>query len=116
MDGMGLERERKGRAMAAPWWDSEYKDRSSLEYRVYVGNLPYSVDEQTLMDYFADYGAISAEIAWDSVMGRSRGFGFVNFEDSESVNAAIQGMNGQDIGGRNVTVAQANTRPRRWRA
>uniref|UniRef100_I1PTG1 RRM domain-containing protein n=1 Tax=Oryza glaberrima TaxID=4538 RepID=I1PTG1_ORYGL len=61
--------------MAAPWWDSEYKDRSSLEYRVYVGNLPYSVDEQTLMDYFADYGAISAEIAWDSEMGRPRGSG-----------------------------------------
>lgn len=48
--------------MAAPWRDSDYKDRSPLEYRVYVGNLPYSVDEQTLMDYFADYGAISAEV------------------------------------------------------
>uniref|UniRef100_A0A0E0KZX1 RRM domain-containing protein n=1 Tax=Oryza punctata TaxID=4537 RepID=A0A0E0KZX1_ORYPU len=102
--------------MAAPWWDSDYKDRSSLEYRCFVGNLPYSVDEQTLMDYFADYGAISAEIAWDRETGRSRGFGFVNFEDDESVNAAIQGMNGQDIGGRKVTVQEAQPRSRRWRA
>uniref|UniRef100_A0A0D9ZVW5 RRM domain-containing protein n=1 Tax=Oryza glumipatula TaxID=40148 RepID=A0A0D9ZVW5_9ORYZ len=102
--------------MAAPWWDSDYKDRSPLEYRVYVGNLPFSANDRSLKDSFANYGAISAEIAWDSVMGRSRGFGFVNFEDSESVKAAIQGMNGQDIGGRNVTVAKANTRPRRWRA
>uniref|UniRef100_A0A0E0KZX2 RRM domain-containing protein n=1 Tax=Oryza punctata TaxID=4537 RepID=A0A0E0KZX2_ORYPU len=102
--------------MAAPWWDSDYEERSPLENRVYVGNLPFSADDRSLKDSFADYGAISAEIAWDSEKGRSRGFGFVNFDDRQSVNAAIQGMNGQNIGGRNVTVAEANIRPRRWRA
>ncbi|KAF0927338.1 hypothetical protein E2562_031951 [Oryza meyeriana var. granulata] len=102
--------------MAAPWWDSDWKDRSPLEYRCYVGNLPWSADERSLMDSFAHYGAISSEIAWNHETGRSRGFGFVNFQDSESMNDAIQGMNGQDVGGRTVTVEQAQPRSRRWRA
>uniref|UniRef100_A0A0D9WE18 RRM domain-containing protein n=1 Tax=Leersia perrieri TaxID=77586 RepID=A0A0D9WE18_9ORYZ len=102
--------------MAAPWWDSEYKDRCPQEDRVYVGNLPFSADEKTLMDYFADYSPISAEIAWNRETGRPRGFGFVNFGDRKSVNDAIEGMDGQDIGGRTVTVQHAQWRPRRWRA
>jgi RNA recognition motif-containing protein len=48
--------------MAAPWRDSDYKDRSPLEYRVYVGNLPFSANDRSLKDSFANYGAISAEV------------------------------------------------------
>ncbi|KAL5229462.1 hypothetical protein ABZP36_028238 [Zizania latifolia] len=102
--------------MSAPWWDSDYSDRSGPEYRCYVRNLPWSADERSLKDAFADYGAINSEIAVDRETGRSRGFGFVTFQDSNSVRDAIQGMNGQDLGGRSITVEQAQPRSRKWRA
>ncbi|CAN6231700.1 unnamed protein product [Urochloa humidicola] len=102
--------------MSAPWWDSDWKDRSGPEYRCYVSNLPYSANESSLKDAFANYGAISSEVVVDRETGRSRGFGFVQFEDQKSMNDAIQGMNGQQVGGRNVNVSQANQRSRRWRA
>uniref|UniRef100_A0A0E0KZX0 RRM domain-containing protein n=1 Tax=Oryza punctata TaxID=4537 RepID=A0A0E0KZX0_ORYPU len=66
-----------------------------------------------LKDSFANYGAVSSEIAVDRETGRSRGFGFVSFQDSKSASDAIQGMNGQDIGGRNVTVQEAQPHSRR---
>uniref|UniRef100_A0ACD5Y6J7 Uncharacterized protein n=1 Tax=Avena sativa TaxID=4498 RepID=A0ACD5Y6J7_AVESA len=102
--------------MSAPWWDSDPKDRSGPEYRVHVGNLSWGTDERSLKDAFASYGPSSAEVVVDRETGRSRGFGFVNFEDSKSMSDAIQGMKGQELGGRNITVDQANYRPRRWRA
>ncbi|KAL6890211.1 hypothetical protein ACP4OV_008974 [Aristida adscensionis] len=102
--------------MAAPWWDSDWKDRSGREYRCYVGNLPYGAGESSLNDAFAPYGALSSEVVVDRETGRSRGFGFVQFEDKKSMDNAIQGMNGQDLGGRNVSVSEAQQRPRRWRA
>ncbi|CAN6272679.1 unnamed protein product [Urochloa humidicola] len=102
--------------MSAPWWDSDWKDQSGPEYRCYVSNLPYSANESSLKDAFASYGAVSSEVVVDRETGRSRGFGFVQFEDQKSMNDAIQGMNGQQVGGRNVNVSQANQRSRRWRA
>ncbi|OEL19552.1 Glycine-rich RNA-binding protein 7 [Dichanthelium oligosanthes] len=103
--------------MSAPWWDSDWKDRSGPEYRCYVGNLPYGTDEGSLKNAFSNYGdVISSEVVVDRETGRSRGFGFVQFEDKKSMDNAIQGMNGQQIGGRSVTVSEANQRPRRWRA
>ncbi|XP_047046398.1 glycine-rich RNA-binding protein GRP2A-like [Lolium rigidum] len=102
--------------MSAPWWDSDWLDRAAPESRVHVGNLPWSTDERSLKDAFASYGPRSAEIVTDQETGRARGFGFVNFEDNKSMNDAIQGMNGQELGGRNITVNKANDRPRRWRA
>jgi hypothetical protein len=49
--------------MSAPWWDSDYKDRSPMENRVYVGNLPWGTDERSLMDAFASYRPRSAEVS-----------------------------------------------------
>ncbi|KAM3387060.1 hypothetical protein ACQJBY_010130 [Aegilops geniculata] len=102
--------------MSAPWWDSDWKDRSGVEYRTYVGNLSWSTDERSLKDAFHAYRPLSAEIVTDRETGRSRGFGFVNFDDDNSMNNAIQGMDGQELGGRTITISQANQRPRRWRA
>ncbi|TVU30238.1 hypothetical protein EJB05_21848 [Eragrostis curvula] len=102
--------------MSAPWWDSDYKDRSGPEYRIHVGNLPFSTNDSSLKDAFSSYGAVSGEVAYDNETGRSKGFGFVQFEDKSSMDNAIQGMNGQQVGGRNVSVNQANQRSRRWRA
>jgi RNA recognition motif-containing protein len=49
--------------MSAPWWDSDWKDRSAPESRVHVGNLPWSTDERSLKDAFASYGPRSAEVS-----------------------------------------------------
>ncbi|KAL6640299.1 hypothetical protein ACP70R_022148 [Stipagrostis hirtigluma subsp. patula] len=102
--------------MAAPWWDSTWADRSGPEYRCYVSNLPYSTDDASLKNAFSSYGPMSAQVVEDRETGRPRGFGFVQFEDKQSMDKAIQGMDGQELGGRNITVSQAQQRPRRWRA
>ncbi|KAF7054488.1 hypothetical protein CFC21_062154 [Triticum aestivum] len=99
--------------MSAPWWDSD-ENRSAVEYRAYVGNLPWGTDERSLKDFF-DYRPLNADIVTDRETGRSRGFGFVWFDDEESLSNAIHGMNGQELGGRTITVDRANQRPRRWR-
>ncbi|XP_044979159.1 glycine-rich RNA-binding protein GRP2A-like [Hordeum vulgare subsp. vulgare] len=98
--------------MSAPWWDSD-EDRSRVEYRAYVGNLPWGTDERSLKDAFADYFLV--DIVTDRETGRSRGFGFVWFDNEDSLSNAIQDMNGQELGGRTITVDRANQRPRRWR-
>ncbi|KAJ1262934.1 hypothetical protein BS78_09G146400 [Paspalum vaginatum] len=94
--------------MACPWWDDNYKELVGPEYRSY----------SALKDAFSSYRPLGAEIVVDRETGRSRGFGFgfVQFEDKKSMDDAIQGMNGQEVGGRNITVSQANQRPRRWKA
>ncbi|RCV25523.1 hypothetical protein SEVIR_5G173600v4 [Setaria viridis] len=102
--------------MAAPWWDSDWKERSEREYRCYVSNLSYGTSEASLKDAFSNYGPLNSEIVVDRETGRSRGFGFVQFEDKKSMDNAIQDMNGQEVGGRNVRVSEAKQRPRRWRA
>ncbi|KAL5202751.1 hypothetical protein ABZP36_013703 [Zizania latifolia] len=103
--------------MAAPWWDDNYRELvSGPEYRCYVSNLPWSADERSLTDAFADYGAVHSEIVVDHETGRSRGFGFVTFNDEKSMKDAIHGMNGQDLGGRRIIVEEARQRSRRWRA
>ncbi|KAL6890248.1 hypothetical protein ACP4OV_009011 [Aristida adscensionis] len=99
--------------MAAPWWDADYKNRSEREYRCHVGNLPYRASESSLMDAFAPYGPLSSQVVVDRDTGMSRGFGFVQFEDQKSMKDTIQGMNGQDLGGRKLTVSEAQQRPRR---
>ncbi|KAK3157863.1 hypothetical protein QOZ80_2AG0129270 [Eleusine coracana subsp. coracana] len=96
--------------MSAPWWDPNYKDLIGPEYRCYVSNLPFSADA------FASYNPLIAEVVYDRETGRSRGFGFVQFDDESSMNNAVQGMYGQQLGGRNITVSRAKDRPRRWKA
>lgn len=83
--------------------------------KLFVGNLPYSVDEAALREMFAELGEItSASIVTDRDTGRSRGFGFVEMANDSDADAAIEAMNGQTVDGRRLTVNEARPRePRR---
>lgn len=83
--------------------------------KLYVGNLPYSVNDDSLRNLFTPFGAVaSANIVTDRDSGRSKGFGFVEMETDEAATAAIEGLHGKDQDGRNLTVNEA--RPREPRA
>ena len=79
---------------------------------IYVGNLPWRVDDAELEELFSPFGPVqSARVINDRETGRSRGFGFVEMgqEDGEK---AIAELNGKDMGGRPLRVNEANDRPR----
>ena len=76
--------------------------------KLYVGNLPYSVRDQDLEQAFCQFGAVtSAKVMMERDTGRSKGFGFVEMGSDDEAQAAINGMNGQPLGGRNVVVNEA---------
>ena len=76
--------------------------------KLYVGNLPYSVTEGTLMDRFSPYGNVeSTRLITDRDTGRSKGFGFVEFGSDEEAEKAIAEMNGKEMEGRALTVNEA---------
>ncbi len=80
---------------------------------LFVGNLPWSVDDQKLESIFAEYGdVLSAKVILDRDTGRSRGFGFVEMED-DAADAAINALNEAEVDGRNIRVNEAQERPRR---
>ena len=81
---------------------------------IYVGNLAWSASEQELADSFGEYGTVEkATIIVDRDSGRSRGFGFVTMNDNEQGNAAIEALNGTDLGGRALKVNEARPREER---
>ncbi len=76
--------------------------------KLYVGNLPYSVRDGDLEQAFGQFGAVtSAKVMMERETGRSKGFGFVEMGSDAEAQAAIQGMNGQPLGGRSVVVNEA---------
>jgi len=76
--------------------------------KLYVGNLPYSVRDGDLEQAFGAFGAVtSAKVMMERDTGRSKGFGFVEMGSDSEAQAAIEGMNGQSLGGRNVVVNEA---------
>ena len=82
--------------------------------RLYVGNLSYNVDSSELQQLFAQHGTVtSAEVISDRMTGRSKGFGFVEMGSDEEAQAAIAALNGQDHGGRALTVNEAKPREAR---
>ncbi|KAK3027129.1 hypothetical protein RJ639_042423, partial [Escallonia herrerae] len=84
---------------------------ADVEYRCFVGGLAWATTDRTLEDAFSQYGeVIDSKIVNDRETGRSRGFGFVTFKDEQSLRDAIEGMNGQDLDGRNITVNEAQSR------
>jgi len=77
---------------------------------IYVGNLPWSADDAALSEMFSDHGeVISARVITDRDTGRSRGFGFVEMDEA-SADAAINALNGKDMGGRPLKVNEAQPR------
>lgn len=73
--------------------------------KVFVAGLPWSVDDQRLGELFAAYGqVISAKVIKDRDTGRSKGFGFVEFNNSQDAQAAIKGLNDSDLEGRKLVV------------
>ncbi len=78
---------------------------------IYVGNLPFEVDDTELERTFTAYGEVSsARVIQDRESGRSRGFGFVEMSDNSEAEAAIQALNGKDFNGRPLTVNEAKPR------
>jgi RNA recognition motif-containing protein len=82
-----------------------------MSRKIYVGNLPWSTTSADLEAMFAPHGAVrSAEVISDRETGRSRGFGFVEMETDDGLQAAIAALNGQEINGRPLTVNEARER------
>ena len=76
--------------------------------KLYVGNLPYGVRDNDLEQSFGQFGAVtSARVMMERDTGRSKGFGFVEMASDAEAQAAIQGMNGQPLGGRSLVVNEA---------
>jgi RNA recognition motif-containing protein len=78
---------------------------------IYVGNLPYSVTDADLRETFSRFGEVDqVNLITDKFTGESKGFGFVEMSNNSQADAAIKGLNGTDMKGRNVTVNQAKPR------
>ncbi len=82
--------------------------------KLYVGNLPYSYNDDTLKSLFTAYGnVVSSAIIRDKMTKRSKGFGFVELEDDANCQAAIEALNGKEVEGRKIVVSIARPREER---
>lgn len=85
--------------------------------KLYVGGLPYSMDEDQLKEAFAQFGTVvSAAVIKDRDTGQSKGFGFVEMSSDEEAQAAISGLDNQELGGRRVRVNEARPKEDRPRS
>ncbi|KAJ6832602.1 uncharacterized protein M6B38_327495 [Iris pallida] len=83
-----------------------------MSSKLFVGGLAWGTDDQSLKEAFDSFGnVVEARVITDRDTGRSRGFGFVNFDDEESANSALKSMDGQELQGRSIRVSIANERP-----
>ncbi len=82
--------------------------------KLYVGNLPHATEENELSELFQSFGTVkSAQIIMDKETNKSRGFGFVEMGSDDEAQAAIAALNGQEYGGRPLTVNEARPREER---
>jgi RNA recognition motif-containing protein len=85
-----------------------------LGKKLYVGNLTYGVTDGDLQNMFSPHGTVqSAQVIMDRDTGRSKGFGFVEMDNSEQAQAAIAALNGKENDGRALTVNEARPREER---
>ncbi len=76
--------------------------------KIYVGNLPFSATNDSLNEMFSKFGTVtSAKIVMDRDTNRSKGFGFVEMSSDSEASAAIDKLNGSDVGGRSLVVNEA---------
>jgi cold-inducible RNA-binding protein len=88
-----------------------------MSAKIYAGNLSYDVDNMSLDEMFKPFGTVvSAQVIMDRDSGRSKGFGFVEMSSDEEAKAAIDALNGKEIGGRAITVNEAKPREDRPRS
>jgi RNA recognition motif-containing protein len=84
-----------------------------MNKKVFVGGLSWNTDDDGLRQAFEQFGEVSdVRVIMDRETGRSRGFGFVTFEDDDSASRAISEMNGKDLDGRTIKVNHAEEKPR----
>ncbi|MDR1031893.1 MAG: RNA-binding protein [Holosporales bacterium] len=80
--------------------------------KIYIGNISYSTTENDLASLFGQCGkVVSATVIKDRYTGRSKGFGFVEFDSNDSANAAVEKFNSYDLGGRQLRVNIATGKP-----
>jgi len=73
--------------------------------KMFVGNLPYRITEDDIRQAFSQFGTVSdVRLISDRATGRAKGFGFVEMSSADEANAAVEGMNGKDLQGRNIVV------------
>lgn len=85
--------------------------------KIYVGNLSYSTSDEALKDAFTPYGeVVSAVVVRDRYTQQSKGFGFVEMADDQAAEAAIGGLNNQELDGRRLRVNHAESKPRERRS
>jgi len=79
--------------------------------KLYVGNLPFNVTEDALNELFAECGAVqSAKVVLDKMTGKSKGFGFVEYDSEEDARKAIEKFDGYELDGRTIKVSEARPR------
>jgi RNA recognition motif-containing protein len=87
-----------------------------MSYKLFIGSLAWGTDEDSLTQAFGQFGqVVSATVIKDRDSGRSKGFGFVEYATAEEGQKAIEGMNGQDLDGRQINVSEAKPREERPR-
>ena len=85
-----------------------------MNTKLYVGNLSYDATENELQDLFAQHGPVTeVNLMLDRTTGRPRGFAFVTMATKEGADAAVQALNGKEVGGRALTVNEARPREER---
>lgn len=83
-------------------------------YKLFVGGLPFATTDDELKELFAAHGTVaSATVVRDRDSGRSKGFGFVEYENDEEGKAAQSALNGSEFGGRTITVDMARPKENR---
>src|SRR5438874_10321828 len=91
-----------------------FRRRPIVAKKLYVGNLSYGMTDNDLHNLFEPHGAVqSAQVIKDRDTGRSKGFGFVEMDNGEQAQAAVDALNGQEVNGRALTVNEARPREER---